>query len=98
MTYESDLEKRIEYLESLWDDEMKVFVQVAKMLEGVESEIKNHNTTIQNLQDPNSTCNKHGPECYKLTKEKLEMKFENISRQIRATIHGLNHYINANKR
>ena len=96
-TYEEQLEERNQKLEELWENEMGAFKQVVGMLEKLRKEIESYNDLIINLQNPNSSTNKHGDECYKLVKEKLLTKVERTNREIQATINGLNHFINAAK-
>lgn len=96
-TYEQELEERNQKLEELWENEMLAFSQVVKMLDEVSGKLDSYNEFIMTLQNPSSSTNKHGDDCYKLTKEKLTNKVEETKRQIQATINGLNHFIGAAK-
>jgi site-specific DNA-adenine methylase len=92
MSYEQELEKRIQQLESLWENESKLLEDIVNIFQNLKDEVSALQLTVSNLQDPNSTTNKHGIECYKLVKEKVDVKYETILRKINAAVSGLNQY------
>lgn len=84
VSYQEQLEKRIEELENLWFKDTDGLEAIKEALEKVKDSSEDIQDLLLNLQNPASPTNKHGDAVYSLIKEKIIYKFDNLRRSINA--------------